>query len=125
MKLNKLTTLLVVDRIEPCLATWETLGYTVVARVPEQGDAGFVMLQGKAGELMLQTHKSLADDLPNIAKHRPSYLLYADVASLTEAKKSLSSAKIIVAERKTFYGATEAWIELEGGVFMGLAEHSK
>ena len=125
MKLDKLTTLLVVDRIEPCLPTWERLGYTVVARVPESGEAGFVMLQGKAGELMLQTRKSLADDLPGFTEGRPSYLLYGDVASLTEAKKSLPDAKVLIAERKTFYGATEAWFELAGGVFLGLAEHSK
>jgi hypothetical protein len=123
MKLDKLTTLLVVDRIETCLPSWEKLGYAVVARVPEKGEAGFVMLQGKAGELMLQTRQSLADDLPAIAERRPHYALYADVASLTEAKKALPDAKVIVSERKTFYGAKEAWLELEGGVFLGLAEH--
>ena len=125
MKLDKLTTLLVVDRIEPCLPAWEKLGYSVVARVPEQGTADFVMLNGKAGELMLQTRKSLAGDLPGIAEQKPDFLLYADVASLAEAKKAISDAKVIVSERKTFYGAKEAWVELEGGVFLALAEHDK
>jgi hypothetical protein len=125
MKLDKLTTLLVVDRIETCLPTWEKLGYTAVVRVPEQGTADFVMLNGKAGELMLQTRKSLAGDIAAIAEQKPDFLLYADVASLAEAKKAIGHAKILVEERKTFYGAKESWVELEGGVFLGLAEHDK
>jgi hypothetical protein len=123
MKLDKLTTLLVVDRIEPALPTWEKLGYSVVVRVPETGELGFAILKGHSGELMMQTKKSLAEDLPDIAKKKPSFFFYADVKSLTEAKKALASAKVIVSERKTFYGAKEAWLELEGGVFLGLAEH--
>jgi hypothetical protein len=125
MNLDKLTTLLVVDRIEACLPTWEKLGYTVGARVPEQGDAVFVLLNGKAGELMLQTRKSLAEDVPGIAERKPSFLLYADVRSLAEAKKALPNAKIFIDERKTFYGAKETWVEVEGGVFLGLAEHDR
>lgn len=123
MKLDKLTTLLVVDRIESCLPTWEKLGYTVTVRVPETGEANFVIMKGKAGELMMQTHKSLAEDLPAIEKKRPSFVLYADVGSLPEARKAIPHAKVIVDERKTFYGAKESWVELEGGVFLGLAEH--
>jgi hypothetical protein len=123
MKLEKMTTLLVVDRIETCLPTWENLGYAVAVRVPEQGTADFVILNGGAGELMLQTRKSLAGDIGAIAEKNPRFLLYADVASLAEAKKAIPNAKVIVGERKTFYGATESWVELEGGVFLGLAQH--
>jgi hypothetical protein len=123
MKLDKLTTLLVVDRIEPCLPSWESLGYAVTVRVPETGEANFVILKGKTGELMLQTRRALADDLPAVAAKKPSFVLYADVGSLATAKKALPGAQVIVSERKTFYGAKEAWLELEGGVFLGLAEH--
>ena len=119
---KKLTTLFVVDRIEPCLPAWEALGYRVIVRVPETGPLGFVILKSKLGELMLQTKKSLAADMPSVAKRKPRSLLYADVSSLAEAKKALRGAKILVPRRKTFYGATEAWLELEGGVILGLAE---
>lgn len=120
---KKLTTLFVVDRIEPCLAQWEALGYKVAVRVPDAGPLGFVILKSKLGELMLQTKKSLAEDLPSVARKKHSTLLYADVPSLTEAKKALPDAEVLVPRRKTFYGATEAWLELEGGVILGLAEH--
>ena len=123
MKLDKLTTLMVVPSIEPCLPAWEALGYTVAVRVPETGKLGFVILKSKSGELMLQSKKSFAEDLPAVAARRPTALFYADVSSVTEAEKALRGAKVLVPRRKTFYGATEAWLELEGKVVIGLSEH--
>jgi hypothetical protein len=123
MKLDKLVTLLVVDDIEACLPAWQALGYAVRVRVPDTGPLGFVILASKLGELMLQTKRSLAEDLPAVAARRPTCLLYGDVSSLAEVKKALRGAAVIVPRRKTFYGATEAWLELEGNVILGLAEH--
>jgi hypothetical protein len=123
MQLKKLTTLLVVDDIAACLGTWQKLGYEVTVRVPETGLAGFVVLVGAAGELMLQTKSSLADDMTDIARRTPSHLLYGDVDSLSAAEKALAEARVIVPRRKTFYGATEIWWELADGVILGLAEH--
>jgi hypothetical protein len=124
MKLEKLVTLLVVPHIEPCLPAWEALGYEVTVRVPDAGPLGFVILKSKLGELMLQTKKSLAADLPAVAARRPSHLLYADVPSISDAKRALRGATVLVARRKTFYGATESWLELEGRTILGLAEQS-
>ncbi len=124
MQLEKLTPLLIVPSIEPCLPAWEALGYRVTVRVPETGTLGFVILKSRARELMLQSKTSFADDLPAVAERRPSALFYCDVASLTEAKKALRGAKVLVARRKTFYGATEAWVELEGKIVLGLAEQA-
>lgn len=121
--LTKLTPLLVVDEIEPCLKSWEGLGYAVTVRVPDAGPLGFVILKSAASELMLQTKASLKADLPDVARRKPSHLLYGDVKSLTKAKASLKGAEVIVARRKTFYGATESWLALPGGAILGLAEH--
>ena len=116
--------LLVVAKIEPCLPIWKALGYEVTVRVPEKGTMGFVILVGKAGEVMLQTKKSLADDLPAVAKRKPTHLLYADVPSLAKATKSLAKAKLLVAKRTTFYGANEAWFELPDGQILGISERA-
>jgi hypothetical protein len=121
--LKKLTTVLIVDSIESQLPSWEKLGYEIVTRVPERGALDFVILNGKAGELMLQTARSLADDVPAIAERKPSALLYADVDSLANTKRALAGAEVIIEQRKTFYGATESWLLLPGGTFLGLAEH--
>jgi len=123
MKFAKLTTLLVVDSIEACLPTWKAVGYAVQVRVPETGTLDFVILASESGELMLQTRNSLKEDLPGVAKLNPTHLLYADVKSLSAAKKAIEARRVIVAERTTFYGAKEAWLELEGGAILGLSEH--
>ena len=121
--LQKLTTVAIVDAIEPALPSYEALGYQVIVRVPDSGTLGFVIMKGAAGELMLQTRASLAEDLPEIAQRKPSAMLYGDVRSLADSKRALREAKVLIAQRKTFYGASEAWLELPGGTFLGLAEH--
>jgi len=124
--LKKLTTLLVVDAIEPALDSYRALGYSVTVRVPDTGTLGFVILRGPtpdAAELMLQTRASLSEDLPAVAQTKPSFLLYADVTSLAEARRALSAAKVLVEERTTFYGATETWLELPEGTIVGLSTH--
>jgi hypothetical protein len=123
--LTQVTTVLIVDAIEPCLPTWETLGYGVTVRVPETGTLGFVILKGDPGEMMLQTRDSLKEDLPPIAEKDPGLMLYAHAPSLDRARKALSNARVLIAERVTFYGAKEAWFELPGGVFLGVTEHSE
>ena len=45
MKLKKLTTLLIVDRIESALPEWKKLGYEPTVRVPEKGPLDFVILK--------------------------------------------------------------------------------
>jgi hypothetical protein len=122
MPLRKLTTILVVDVIEPCLPTWRSLGFEITTEVPHGESLGFVILTSAKIELMLQTRASLAEDLPEVAKKKPSTLLYADVKSLAQASKRLAHARVLVPERKTFYGATEIWIETESGQILGLAE---
>jgi hypothetical protein len=123
LALTKLTPLLVVDEIEPCLAQWQALGHTLTVRVPETGPSNFVILNGPSGEVMMQTKASLAEDLPGLGDRKPTYLLYADVKSLAAARAALPSAKVIVEERTTPYGAKESWLELENGTILGLAEH--
>jgi hypothetical protein len=125
--LKKLTTLLVVDQIEPCLPSWQALGYSVTVRVPESGEMGFAILQGPAsgaGELMLQTRASLAEDLPVVARKKPAFLLYAEVESLPKARAALKGAEVLIEERTTFYGATESWLELPGGAVLALSKHT-
>jgi hypothetical protein len=121
--LKKLTTVLVVDSIETTLPIWTELGFKVITRVPDSGPAGFVILQGEAGELMLQTRASLAEDLPQAASRNPALLFYAGVESLVKAKQKLPKAEVLIAERKTFYGAKEAWLALPNGTILGLSEH--
>jgi hypothetical protein len=124
MKLDKLTPLLVVDHIEPCLPDWKALGYELTVRVPDEGPLDFVILTAPKGDLMFQTKRSLAEDLPTVAARKPKTVLYADVGSLSAAREAVSGAEVLVPERKTFYGATESWVVLTDGTILGLAQHA-
>jgi hypothetical protein len=119
---EKITTILIVESIEACLPTWQALGYSVSTQVPHEAAIGFVILTSKVGELMLQTRASLREDLPRIASAEPRHLLYAHVASLSEAEQALSGARVLVDRRTTFYGATETWLELPGGTILCVAK---
>lgn len=124
MKIENTTPILIVDAIEPCLPFWiDVLGYEKQVAVP-QGDAlAFVLLSSmNAGELMLQTKKSFADDVPAIAKRKPSAILYVDVANLDEALAASKGAELVMPVRETFYGTREACIESPSGHLVLFAE---
>jgi hypothetical protein len=108
MEITKVTPVRIVDRIEPCLPFWcDLLGYAKRIEVPHQGALGFVLLENDAGEVMLQTRASLADDMPDVARRTPEVVFFAEVKSLAEARKAVKDAEVLVRERKTPYGMRE------------------
>jgi uncharacterized glyoxalase superfamily protein PhnB len=111
MKIIKVTPLLIVDRVEPALAFWvDRLGYKKLAEVPHGDALGFALLEGSAGEVMLQSRASIADDLPIILEKRLSAVLYAEVDSLEGALAAVKGAEVLAGPRSTFYGAREACV---------------
>jgi hypothetical protein len=127
MNVKKATALHVVDRIEPCLPVWEKLGLTRTVEVAHEGALGFVILAGKDVEVMLQTRASLDVDVPIVAKHAGSSLLYCDVDSLAEARSAVKASQgctILIEERETPYGARELWMLGPSGHVVGLAERA-
>jgi uncharacterized glyoxalase superfamily protein PhnB len=123
MKITKVTPILIVDAIEPLLALWTgPMGYQKSVEVPHEGKLGFVLLASPQGEVMMQTRASIAADMPTL-KLAVTCVLYMDVPSLEAAMKELEGTEIVVPERKTFYGAREAFYrDAQGNVF-GIAEH--
>jgi hypothetical protein len=123
MKINKTTPIFYVDAIEPALPFWSALGWKKEVGVPHHGgNLGFVILANEDRELMLQTHASLAEDLPQATSLAPKHSLYLDVASLADAKKSITGGRVLVEERDTPYGAREHWVVDPTGVLVGFAE---
>ncbi|APR78480.1 Hypothetical protein A7982_03827 [Minicystis rosea] len=123
VNVRKVTPVLVVDRIEPCLSFWEgQLGYARVAEVPHEDALGFVILVREGTEMMLQTKASLAADMPAVAARNPEVVLYAEVASVDDAIASTKGATVILEPRTTFYGAKEIGILDPSGQVLLLAE---
>ena len=126
VNVTKLTTILIVDAIEPALAVWtNVLGFEKTVEVPHGDKLGFVILVRDRIELMLQTRASIAGDLPKGVETGVTHMLYADVASLDDAIASLGSVEVVVSRRKTFYGANEIWVRDLSGTIIGFAELPK
>ena len=124
MKIRKATPIFVVDSIAPeTIAFWEKTGWKTTAEVPHEGATGFVMFESDGRELMLQTRASVRADLA--LDLEPTCAFYMDVADLAEARDASerAGARVMIRERKTFYGARECWVLDPCGTLVGYAQH--
>lgn len=124
--LKKLTPVLIVDAIEPCLPFWkERLGFEQVAEVPHEGALGFVILVRDEVEVMLQSRASVAADLPVALEGLRGHgaILYVTVADIEAAQAALDGLPLAVPRRRTFYGAEEVGVREPGGHLVVFAQH--
>ena len=124
MNVRKSTPIFVVEAITPAaLAFWEKTGWKKEIEVPHGDGVGFVVLQNEAREVMLQSRASVKADLA-IGDLEPTCALYVDVESLEEARAACKAAgaRILIDERKTFYGAHEMWVVDPAGILVGYAQ---
>jgi uncharacterized glyoxalase superfamily protein PhnB len=124
--LKKLTPVLFVDRIEPCLEFWVgRLGFQKTVEVPEGPELGFVILVRDGVEVMLQSRASVEKDVPALAGQAARSFLYVEVADLQEIQRRLQGLETVIPFRKTFYGASEIGVPEPGGHVVTFAEFSK
>ncbi len=126
LKLNKLSPVLVVDVIEPCLSFWiERLGFTKVAEVPEGSRLGFVILAKDGIEVMYQSRESVRKDIPLLADAPGGATnLYIDVADVAAIERAVKGVEVVVPRRKTFYGADEIGVREPGGNAVIFGQHT-
>jgi hypothetical protein len=123
--MKKLTPILYVDAIEPCLPFWiDRLGFTKTVEVPHQDGLGFVILVQDGLELMYQTWASAADDVAGATKRTKdrSAALYFEVEDLDQIERALKGAEIVHPRRQASYGATEIFAREPGGHVVGFAQ---
>jgi uncharacterized glyoxalase superfamily protein PhnB len=119
----KLTAVLVVDAIEPCLPFWDRLGFTQTIEVPEDDRLGFVALQKDDVEVMVQTRSSVVASAPRMEEFPfggPTHL-HIEVSDFDAVERALEGAEVIVPRRTTSYGATEIVVREPCGHFIGFA----
>lgn len=121
--MTKLTPILVVEAIEPCLAYWTGhLGFQVTARVPDSGPLVFAILARDGIEVMYQTRDALKEDLGADFPLRGS-LVYVEVDDVAAIAAAVPAESVVVPLRTTFYGATEVFVREPGGNVVGFAQH--
>ncbi len=126
--LKKLTPVIVVDQIEPCLSFWvDHLGFQKTAEVPDGDKLGFVILVKGNVEIMYQTKASVAKDVPALANQslNSSTGLYIEVEKLDPVIQALKHVEFVVPPRKTFYGAREFGVREPGGSLVMFAEFQR
>jgi hypothetical protein len=125
---KKLTPVLIVDAIEPCLPLWvERLGWKTTAEVPEGDKLGFVMLEKDGVELMYQTWASVEKDLGRKSP-RPTTTtvgLFLEVTDLDAIEKQIKGLPLSLPRRTTFYGMDEIGVTEAGGHMVVFAQKAE
>lgn len=123
---HKITTVLIVDAIEPCLPFWiDRLGFAQVAEVPHGDRLGFVILARDGVELMYQTLDSVREDNPASAEGAApgrGAALFIEVADVAAVERALAGLEIVVPRRTTFYGMDEVGVREPGGTVVMFAQ---
>jgi hypothetical protein len=126
--MKKLSPVLVVEEIEPCLPFWvDRLGFKKTAEVPEGSKLGFVILQKDAVEVMYQSRQSVEKDVPAMLPARSGHSigLFIEVSDVGAVERALGGLEIILPRRRTFYGMDEVGVREPGGNAVIFAEPVK
>lgn len=115
--MKKLTPVIMVDAIEPCVPFWERLGFAKTAEVPDGDRLGFVILVKDAVEVMYQTHESVQKDAAGLVPrtHGQGAALFIEVSDIESVVQALAGIDAVVPRRQTFYGMDEIGVREPGG----------
>ncbi len=121
--MKRMSPIVTVDAIEPCLPFWtDWLGFEITVTVPQGDSLGFAMLQNGPVEIMYQSVASVRDDLPALVPIMTggSTTLFIEVEALDPYIETLD-APVLVPRRQTFYGMDEIFVRAPCGTIVGLA----
>ena len=122
---QKITTVLAVETVEPSLEFWQNrLGFEVTVTVPHEDTTGFAILVKDGTEVMLQSVASILADLgaDTGEVNGRSAALFIEVADLEAVEKALDAYPIEMPRRETFYGTREIGVREPGGHFLVFAQ---
>ncbi len=122
--MKKLTPILMVEDIEPCLSFWiDRLGFEQTVAVPEGEKMGFVILVKDTIEVMYQSRASAMNDVPALGKALSAAVLYFEVAALAPVLERMADVPVVIPRRMTAYGADEIFVREPGGNVIAFAAH--
>lgn len=124
--LSKLTPVLIVDAVEPCVRFWaDRFGFTIENQVPgPDGALVFASVSRDGLDIMYQTKESVVADspaqAPDLSGH--STALFFTVPDLAAVEAAVGDVPIVKPRHKTFYGSTELYVREPGGNVVGFAQ---
>ncbi len=122
---RKMQSVLLVDRIEPCLEFWvDRLGFEVRLQVEGDDHLEFVALCRDDVEVLYRTRDSLHDDTPGLVdsdEHQPWVVMYMEVDDLDDLMPFLEGIEVVVPIRETIYGSREIFVREPSGRILAIA----
>lgn len=125
MSVNKITPVLLVDEVEPCVNFWvDGFGFEKTIEVPEGNKIAFVSLQKGSIELMYQTYSSVEKDDPTRTEsiRKGPTFFYVEVGNLDEVIAAVKGAPVVMPVRTTFYGSKKIGVKDPGGHVITFAQ---
>lgn len=125
-RLTRLSPVLIVDSVEPCIAFWvDRFGFTATNQVPgPDGKLVFASVEKDGIEIMYQTRASVLADKPDAAAELTGHstALFFTVEDLDRVEQAVAGAPVVKPRHKTFYGSTELYVREPGGNTVGFAQ---
>lgn len=123
-RFNRLSSVLLVDRIEPCLEFWaDRLGFETRLRVEDEDGLAFAILGRDDVEVIYRTRASLHQASPGLIEsdhHQPWVVLYVEVADLDALLPRLDGVEIVVPLRESIVGTRELIVREPSGRLVAL-----
>jgi uncharacterized glyoxalase superfamily protein PhnB len=129
VQVKRVTPVLFVENVEPCLEFWERLGFKRGMEVPDGPTIAFAAVQKDGVEIMYQSFASAMKDpsASAAAKQRleSHAFLFVEVSDLDAILSGLKGTKLEVEKHTTFYGSTEIVVRDLGGHFITFAQFAR
>jgi uncharacterized glyoxalase superfamily protein PhnB len=124
--LHHLAPVLLVDRVEPCVAFWvDRFGFEARNQTPwHDGTVFFASVVKGDLEIMYQTRQSVLADQPDAAAELAgrSASLFFTVPNLDDVERATIDAPVVKPRHRTPYGSTEIYVREPGGNVVGFAQ---
>ena len=124
--LGRLTPVLMVDAVEPCISFWtERLGFTAENQVPgDDGKLVFASVKKGDVEVMYQTRASVIAERPDAAGELTGHstALFITTEDLDAVERAVAGVPVVSPRHTTFYGSTEIYVREPGGNTVGFAQ---
>ncbi|MDB5351813.1 MAG: hypothetical protein JWN86_3060 [Planctomycetota bacterium] len=125
---RRLSTVLLVDRIEPCMEFWvDRLEFEVRLQIGGDDHLEFAILGRGDLEVVYRTRDSLHEDTPGLVDgetHQPWVVLYLQVDDLEELLPRLEGIEVVVPMRETILGTREIFIREPSGRIVSLSSYN-
>lgn len=125
---SRMSSVFLVDRIEPCLEFWvDRLGFEVRLKVEEDDRLEFVQIGRDGVELMFRTRDSVNAESPGLfeeGEHAPWVVIHLEVDDLDEVLPALDGVELVVPPRQTIFGTGEVFVREPSGRIVAITSRA-